>query len=205
MRHAGVGGQPVYNQVRYLLWFVKDCFRRKAVLSDSGQFTFHLLRHSLVSLNSVNNPTGNKKRKLTLAHYVRRRNGVPLGSSGSLRNMFYRSMGAGTFAGFWRYWNPLWGYYLGRYIYVPLKRWLPSTISLVITFLVSGALHDAVASAVTGRMVFILTPWFFLMGAGVAVSQTMRIDYSRFAWPTRAFINISYIGVSLALTYAIKV
>ena len=193
----------VYNQVRYLLWFVKDCFRRKAVLSDFGQFTFQFLRHSWVSLNSVNNPTSNKKRKLTLADYVRRRNGVPLGGSGSMRNMLYRSLGAGTFAGFWRYWNPLWSYYLGRFIYAPLKRWLPSTISLVITFVVSGALHDAVVSVVTGRTVFILTPWFFLMGVGVAVSQALRIDYSNFAWPIRAFINISFIGVSWALAYVI--
>jgi len=62
-----------------------------------------------------------RKRKLTLAQYVRRRNGVPLGASGSLRNMFYRSLGAGSIAGFWRYWNPVFGYYLGRYIYAPLK------------------------------------------------------------------------------------
>jgi hypothetical protein len=152
----------------------------------------------------MNNSTSNKKRKLTLAHYVRRRNGVPFGSSGSLRNMLYRSLGAGTFAGFWRYWNPVWGYYLGIYIYAPLKHWLPSATGLVITFVVSGALHDAVASAVTGRMVFILTPWFFLMGVGVVIGQALRINYSHFVWPIRAFINISYIGISLALTYAIK-
>ena len=178
--------------------------RRKAVLSDFGQFTFKLLRHSLVSLNSINKSTSNKKRKLTLAQYVRRRNGVPLGGSGSLRNMFYRSLGAGTFAAFWRYWNPVWGYYLSRYIYTPLKRWLPSTISLVLTFVVCGAVHDIVVSAVLGRVVNIFTPWFFLMGIGVAVSQAMRVDYSNFVWPIRAFINISYIGVSLLLASAIK-
>jgi hypothetical protein len=32
---------------------------------------------------------------LTLAQYVRRRTGVPLGASGSLRNMLHRSLGAG--------------------------------------------------------------------------------------------------------------
>ena len=99
----------------------------------------------------------------------------------------------------------MWSYYLGRFIYAPLKRWLPSTISLVITFVVSGALHDAVVSVVTGRTVFILTPWFFLMGVGVAVSQALRTDYSNFAWPIRAFINITFIGVSWALAYVIKV
>jgi len=118
--------------------------------------------------------------------------------------MLYRSLGAGTFAGFWRYWNPVWGYYLGRYIHAPLKRWLPPTMSLVVTFVVSGAVHDAAASAGTRRMVFILTPWFFLMGLGVVIGQAMQLNYSHFAWPVRAFINISYIGVCLALSYAMK-
>ena len=156
-----------------------------------------------LKLSLVEYLISNKKRKLTLAYYVRRRNGVPLGGSGSLRNMFYRSLGAGTFTKFWRYWNPVWGYYLGRYIYAPLKHWLPPTIGLVITFGVSGALHDAVVSAVLGRTVFFFTPWFFIMGTGVIFGQAMRINYSHLAWPLRAFINISYVGTSLVLTYAI--
>lgn len=148
------------------------------------------------------NSESNKKRKLTLAQYVRRRNGVPLGSPGSLRNMLYRSMGAGSFAEFWRYWNPVWGYYLGRYIHAPLKHWLPPAMSLVATFVVSGALHDAAASVITGRIVFILTPWFFILGAGVVVAQSVQLNYSQFVWPIRVFINICYLGISLALTYA---
>jgi len=147
--------------------------------------------------------TKNTNRKLTLAQYVRRRNGVPLGSPGSLRNMLYRSLGAGTFAEFWRYWNPVWGYYLGRYVHAPLKRWLPPAMSLVTTFAVSGAFHDVAASAVTGKTVFILTPWFFIMGVGVVAGQALQLNYSRFAWPVRALINTSCIGVSLALTYTI--
>jgi len=153
---------------------------------------------------SVNYPVSKKTRKLTLAVYVRRRNGTPLGSSGSLRNMFYRALGAGTFGGFWRYWNPVWGYYLGRYIYAPLKQWLPSWTALLITFSASGILHDALASAVLGRTVFIITPWFFLMGVVVVIGQALRINYSQFVWAARAAINTGYIGISLLLTYAIK-
>jgi len=63
-------------------------------------------------------------------------------------------------------------------------------MSLVITFAVSGALHDLVASAVTGQLVFILTPWFFIMGVGVVIGKALQIDYSHFAWPVRVFINI---------------
>src|SRR3546814_6624257 len=44
-----------------------------------------------------------RKRELTLSQYILRRNGVPAGARGSLRNMFQRSLGASTFAGFWRH------------------------------------------------------------------------------------------------------
>lgn len=152
----------------------------------------------------MNPQTSNTGRKLTLAYYVRRRNGVPLGAAGSLRNMLHRSLGAGTFAQFWRYWNPIFGYFLGRYVNAPLRCWLPAPASLVITFVACGALHDAVASAVGGRVVFLFTPWFFFMGMGVVISQAVRLNYSQHAWPARALINISGVGVSLLLTLAIR-
>lgn len=152
----------------------------------------------------MNNPTSNRKRKLTLAYYVRRRNGVPLGAAGSLRNMLHRSLGAGTFAEFWRYWNPIFGYYLGRYINAPLKRWLPSSVSLVITFVACGALHDAVGFAATGRGMFLFTPWFFFMGTGVVISQSIQFDYANYIWPVRALINISCVAIGLLVTLAIK-
>ena len=145
-----------------------------------------------------------KHRKLTLSYYVRRRNGVPLGASGSLRNMFYRSLGSGSFAEFWRYWNPVFGLYLSRYIFAPLKRWLPPWFALILTFAACGALHDVVGMAVIGRMPFLFTPWFFIMGTGVVVGEAMDIGYARFAWSVRALINLSYVGLSLVLTYAIK-
>ena len=119
--------------------------------------------------------------------------------------MFYRSLGAGSFAKFWQYWNPVFGYYLGRYIFVPLKAWLPSGASLVITFVVCGALHDAVGFLVTGQFPFLFTPWFFFMGTGVLIGHAMRIDYSRFDWALRALINICQVGICLALALAVKV
>ena len=144
-----------------------------------------------------------KTRKLTLAQYVRRRNGAPLGGSGSLRNMFHRSLGAGSFAEFWRYWNPVFGYYLGRYIYAPLKLWLPRAIALVITFVICGALHDAVIIAVRGEMAFLFTPWFFVMGTCVVIGEKAHFDYSKFAWPARAAINIGYVAACLALALTV--
>lgn len=75
---------------------------------------------------------------LSLGQYVRRRNGVPMGASGSFRGMMVRAFGAASFAGFWRYWNPIFGYYLGRYIYTPASRVVPRPLALVVTFLRSS-------------------------------------------------------------------
>ena len=95
-------------------------------------------------------PAG-RKRDLTLSEYVRRRNGVAMGAPGSLSNMLARSLGAGSFGEFWRYWNPIWGYGLGKYVFAPLKKALPPALALVATFVVSGALHDlATMLACTG-------------------------------------------------------
>jgi len=72
--------------------------------------------------------------------------------------MIHRSLGAGTLALFWRYWNPVWGYYLSRYIYSPALKWLPSALALIVTFAVSGALHDFVISLIRKEFTLIFVP-----------------------------------------------
>ncbi len=135
---------------------------------------------------------------------MRRRNGVPLGASGSLSNMLCRSLGAETLSRFWQYWNPVWGYYLGWYIYAPLKKWIPSKIALVATFTISGALHDAVISALRGSFVFVFTPWFFVIGLGITMGHILQINYSKYSWLIRAIINLGYICLCLAIVLVIK-
>jgi hypothetical protein len=142
--------------------------------------------------------TQQQRRRLTLAQYIRRRNGVPVGSSGSLRNMLHRSLGAGSFAGFWQYWNPIWGYGLSRYVYSPLKRVFPPTASLIVTFVVCGALHDLVITAIRGSATFLFTPWFFLLGVGVVFGRAVGMDYSSRPWLVRACVNLTYVGACLA-------
>jgi D-alanyl-lipoteichoic acid acyltransferase DltB (MBOAT superfamily) len=145
-----------------------------------------------------------QRRRVTLAQYIRRRNGVPAGSSGSLRNMLRRALGAGSFAGFWRYWNPVFGYYLGRYVYRPLQRTMPRALALVLTFVVCGALHDLVTMAVRGSVALFFTPWFFLLGTGVVVGSWLRLDFSSCRRMVRIGINLTYIIGCLAVTLAAK-
>lgn len=142
---------------------------------------------------------------MTLAEYVHRRNGVRLGGSGSLRNMLSRSLGAESFVVFWRHWNPIWGYALGRYIYIPLRRFVSPAPAVVATFVVSGALHDAAASVVRGSTTFVVTPWFFLLGVGVVAARLLGMDLSRRPFWWRAAVNLAYLGLSLLIVLMIGV
>ncbi|MEJ8569382.1 hypothetical protein [Elongatibacter sediminis] len=136
---------------------------------------------------------------LTMGEYVKRRNGVPAGAPGGLRNMLERSLGAKSFAVFWQYWNPIFGYALGRYVFAPLKRALPPAVALVITFVVCGAVHDLVTALVRGSPAFLFTPWFFFLGLGVVLARLTRMDLSRLPWGIRASVNLAYVASCLGL------
>ena len=142
---------------------------------------------------------------MNLSDYIKKRNGVPLGASNSLRNMMIRSLGAGKFSNFWKYWNPIWSYYLGKYIFKPLKIIFPPALSLLITFTFCGFLHDVVIMIIRWNFALLLTPWFLSMGFCVIIGDYMKIDYSKFTWPIRASINILIISGCLLIAYQIQI
>jgi len=150
------------------------------------------------------NENQNTRTGLTLSRYVYRRNGVPLGDSDSLKNMLYRSFGASSFAGFWQYWNPIFGYGLGKYVYAPLQRFLPSWGALIMTFVVSGGIHDLVTMAIRRSSAFLFVPWFFLLGVGVVLGRAVKMDSSKRPWLVRAVINFSYIILCLGITLVLR-
>lgn len=139
------------------------------------------------------------QKTLSLSSYVKKRNGVPLGASGSMRNMLSRSLGAKSFPNFWQYWNPIWGYYLSRNVMKPLNRFFPAWMAIFMTFLVSGALHDLAVSLFKFQPIFFFTPWFGIMGLIVIASSKYNISYGFSAWSVRASINILIIGGTFEL------
>jgi len=144
------------------------------------------------------------KSKLSLAQYVKKRNGVPLGASDSMKNMLSRSFGASSFPVFWHYWNPIWGYYLSRNVMRPIANFFPISLATFITFLVSGALHDIAVSIIKWKAILFFTPWFGLMGLMVIGSKRVGISYGHVSWPVRALINASFIFISLGITYFLE-
>ena len=152
----------------------------------------------------MNKVQTNTRKQMSMTDYVQYRNGVSLGASGSLQNMLVRSLGAGTFAKFWQYWNPIWGYALGRYIYEPLNQFLPASVSLILTFTISGGIHDLATMLVRGVPALLLTPWFFLMGVVVVFGRLIKLDYSAHPFFVRMTINLSLIVACLMLTLGLQ-
>lgn len=140
----------------------------------------------------------------TLGQYVALRNGVSLGDGRSLRNMLQRSFGAASFAGFWQYWNPIWGYGLGRYVYAPLRRVLPPAVAFILTFAISGGLHDLATMAVSWSAAFLFTPWFTLMGMGAVLGRAAGMDLAKRPFWVRVGVNLTYLVVCLLPALALR-
>ncbi len=142
---------------------------------------------------------------MNLSDYIKKRNDVSLGDTNSLRNMMIRSLGAGKFSRFWIYWNPIWSYYLGKYIFKPLKFIFPTALSLILTFTFCGFLHDLAIMLLRWNFELLLTPWFLLMGFCVVLGDYAKIDYSKFTWIIRASINILIILSCLLIAYQLRI
>ncbi len=80
---------------------------------------------------------------MNLEEYTQFRTGTTKVSE-IVRNMFFKPFISSSLRSFWKYWNPTWGYFLLFYCYKPLKRLFPRWVSLLLTFAVSGLVHDMI-------------------------------------------------------------
>jgi D-alanyl-lipoteichoic acid acyltransferase DltB (MBOAT superfamily) len=107
---------------------------------------------------------------------------------------------ASSFAGFWRQWNPVYGYFLYYYSYRPLSRVMPRAPAMVITFAACGLLlHDVPAWLLTRSLLPPgVTIAFTLFGLGAALSEALHMDLSRWPFLVRAGVNLSYLTACCA-------
>ncbi|MFB2668973.1 acyltransferase [Shewanella xiamenensis] len=94
----------------------------------------------------------------------------------------------------------MWGYYLSHNVMRPISQFLPMWLAVLVTFLVSGALHDLAVALVKWQTIFFFTPWFGIMGVIVIASNKYRLSYGTLPWIMRALINLLFIFSSFALT-----
>lgn len=144
------------------------------------------------------------QKTITLSEYVKRRNGVPLGAARSMRNMLWRSLGADSFHRFWRHWNPIWGYYLSRNVMKPVASVAPAWLAVIVTFAVSGALHDLAVMLIKWKFTFFFTPWFVCMSLCVVVSKHFDIVLRNNPWLIRASMNIAIIVGCMLLARSLE-
>ncbi len=75
----------------------------------------------------------------------------------------------------------------------PLAVVLPNSLAILVTFMVSGALHDVAVSLIKWQLIFVCTPWFTLMG--ITVLLTSKVSYLSYNFPIRACINFGFIAL----------
>ncbi|PZW37778.1 hypothetical protein LX95_02792 [Mesonia algae] len=137
---------------------------------------------------------------MTLSEYVKKRNGVSIGNPKSLRYNLYKSFGAVNFSTFWNFWNPIFGYYLGKFIFKPLKSIFSVSISLIFTFLLCGLIHDMVTLIFKGSTSFLFSVWFLIMSLAVLITRHLKQDHSKQKWVIHASINLSIISFCFLLS-----
>lgn len=72
-------------------------------------------------------------------------------------------------------------------------------MALLLTFIVSGGIHDGVTMAVRRPGAFLFTPWFFLLGVGVIVGHSLGMDFSEWPFWLRVGTQLTYVSVCLAM------
>jgi hypothetical protein len=115
--------------------------------------------------------------------------------------MLLKSFGAPSFEQFWWYWNPIWGYYLSKYVLRPVGKILPPWLSVLVTFAVSGFLHDLAVALIKLQPFLFFTPWFACMGLIVVLSKSMGWQYQATSLIARILINS---GILIGSFYLIR-
>ncbi len=140
------------------------------------------------------------KQQITLEQFITKRLGDGGDALQLLKRMFALSFGAASFREFWRYWNPVYGYFLHYYCYKPLRRFLPAPLGVLITFFASGfLLHDLPFGWLIRAIKTSSLPlpfvglWFSLMGLLVLLTDALHLNWQDKPFGVRAGLNVSCI------------
>jgi hypothetical protein len=132
--------------------------------------------------------------RISYREYEQRRLGAASTEWAKIKVMLRRSLGSDSFAGFWRYWNPLFSYYLSYRCYRPLVRFLPRSLAVILTFAVSGAIHDFFASLVLWEVSVFFTSLFAVFGMVIVFEEGLGLHFRWASFWLRCCINGAILG-----------
>lgn len=123
-----------------------------------------------------------------------------------VRNMFIKPFFSNSLRSFWKYWNPGFGYYLLYYCFKPLRKIFPNWISILLTFLICGLLHDAIfviplmIMNSSGFIFPFITVWFLTISIGILITELVHIDFKKTNNKIRPLLHIGYLIGTFCLT-----
>jgi hypothetical protein len=130
--------------------------------------------------------------RVSFRDYVKRR----LGPGPSWRQTWRVLAGpffAQTLSGFWTLWNPVWSWCLHEWFYRPARRHLPRSVAVLLTFVASGLIHNALAVALSGRVSPFTTLYFTFLGTVVVLTEVVGLRLSWLPPPLRAAAIVGYL------------
>jgi hypothetical protein len=142
---------------------------------------------------------------MTLEEYIQYRTGANKISL-IVRNMFLKPFLASSLGSFWNYWNPGFGFYLLYYVYKPMRNLFPHWISLIVTFLICGLLHDLIYVIPmlmmngSGFIFPFITVWFLIISIGIVIAELIQIDFRKTNRKVRPIFHLSYLVGTFCLT-----
>lgn len=136
-------------------------------------------------------------RRPSLTEFINDRLGV--GTAVQARNFVARPLGAASPTEFWRYWNPVYGYVLRYFVYLPLRRALPRPVAVVATFASCGFFaHDLVGWLLARDLRFPFTTVAFVIFALIAlITNGVGFNIGRAPFVIRATTNVSMLVFGL--------
>lgn len=145
---------------------------------------------------------------MTLEAYISYRTGAE-DVSQIVRNMIVKPFMASSLRSFWNYWNPGYGYFLLYYCYKPLRKLFPDGLSLLITFLICGMLHDLIyilpmmLQSNGSVPIPFVTTWFVLIAFGLLISDYFHIHFRGITPKVRPVLHLGFLGSTFYATMCI--
>jgi len=140
---------------------------------------------------------------MTLKEYATKKFNNRNSLSGCLNYMIKSSFFSKTFREFWTNWNPLWSYFLIFYSYKPMRKVISKAPALILTFVVSGFLHDLFVMLLLQKIYFLFSLIFLLIGIFTLTEQILKINlkgiskYLRPLYHCGIIIICTFIGLKI--------